>query len=115
MYAMLRFGPDAKVAETLVGIAVAYINGQVDSDVGCCPAVSVNSVLFVHFLYLSDNLLAMMVSDRRDMFEPLVVTGTAHAHQLADVFYGIVAGQPFDYFKLFSFKRTYSGSPSEFI
>ena len=49
------------------------------------------------------------------MLEPFVVAGTAHSHQLAEVFYRIVAGQELDYFKLFSFKRTYSGCPSEFI
>ena len=72
-------------------------------------------VLFVYFFGLLDYLLAMMIPDGWLMLESFVVAGAAHAHQLADVFYRIVAGQKFDYFKLFSFKRTYSGCPSEFI
>ena len=65
---------------------------HVDSDKGCCPAISVSSVLLMHFSDLRNYLLAVMVPDGWLMLEPFVVAGTAHSHQLAEVFYRIVAG-----------------------
>lgn len=112
---MLGLSLDSEIPEAFVGVAVAYLKMHVDSDKGCCPAISVSPVLFMHFPDLLNYLLTAMIPDSRFVFQPLIVAGTAHSHQFTEVFYRIVAGQDLDYFELFSFKRTYSICPSEFI
>ena len=106
---------DSEITEAFVGVVVAYLQMHIDSDKGCCPAISVSPVLFMHFFDLLNYLLTAMIPDSRLVFQPLVVAGTAHSHQFTEVFCRIIAGQELDYFELFSFKRTYSICPSEFI
>ena len=112
---MLGLSLDSEIPEAFVGVAIAYLKMHVDSDKGCCPAISVSPVLLMHFFDLLNYLLTAMIPDSRLVFQPLVVAGTAHSHQFTEVFCRIIAGQELDYFELFSFKRTYSICPSEFI
>lgn len=115
MYLMSRLGLHAKEPEAFIGIAFAYVYTLVDPDIRRCPSVSVRAVLFMHRPYQFYHPFTVDVPSGRWTLFPFIITGTAYTHHIAYVLDGIITGQQVDYFKLFSFKRMYSGSPVSFI
>ena len=63
---------DSEIHEAFVGLVVAYLQMHVDSDKGCCPAISVSPVLLMYFFDLLNYLLTAMIPDSRFVFQPLV-------------------------------------------
>ena len=112
---MTRLGLDTQESKALVSVIVADVYAFIYPDVCCRPSVTMRTVIFMDCLDQFGHLFTIDIPVRRLAILPFIVASTVDSHHSADVFDGIVARQQRDYFELFSFKRTYSGTPASFI
>jgi len=89
---VLCFSHNPEISKALVNIIVADFHIKIAFQISCDPTVSVAFVLLMDCSDHSDDISPIDISFRRISVLPLVIPGTADAHQSAKIFYIIISG-----------------------
>lgn len=115
MYLMLRFCFDSQIAKAFIYKVIAALISILLTNICCSPPISMGSMLCMNGIYQCYEFSPLDIPIRFSSFLPLVVSWSADSHHFTQSLNTILSAKDIDYFKFFSFKRTYSCFPASFV